>query len=435
MGSARHVQAALHECLELSGSWIALAVAMLLWLRVEREEWSPRLMCVASMLVGTALVSAAHGVAPSNSARFAWLHDAAALYGGLLAALVWLPIPFGSVRRRRFFVATVMALAVAMSAAIWRYGSWLPAPLVHGDFSLASRTANILGGLGFLSAAVFFIRRYQQQPAAEDLIFTSYTLLFSASSLYFDFTHVWDAEWWVWHGFRLLAYGIVLLAAFRMVLNLHKRIARHALELELRVEARTAELRRWEAIVESSEEAIMSKSLDGVITTWNEGAVRLYGYTVEEAAGQNVALIVPPERQEEVQGLLQRIPARGTRPAVFHRAGAPGWAPYRRFPHRFRSKRSDWSHHRGVRNFARYHGTKARRAGAGAVFHAVSRSAVLRWLRRLFQASECSLCDHSRMVAGAVDRDAFREFSAPRRRRKDPGSAAFAQGREHRFFF
>ena len=308
LGSPRHVQAALHECLELSGSWIALAVAMLLWLRVEREQWSPRLMCVASMLVGTALVSAAHGVAPSDSIAFAWLHDTAALYGGSLAAMVWLPIPFGSVRRRRFFIATVMALALAISAAIWRYAGWLPAPLVQGNFSLTAKTANILGGLGFLSAGVFFIRRYQRQPAAEDLTLASYTLLFSASSLYFDFTHVWDAEWWLWHAFRLVAYGIVLLAAFKMVLNLHKRIARHALELELRVEARTAELRRWEAIVESSEEAIVSESIEGVIITWNHGAVQLYGYTAEEAVGQSIALVVPLELRAEAQDLLRRIP-------------------------------------------------------------------------------------------------------------------------------
>ncbi len=334
-GSARHVQAALHECLDLSGSWIALAVAMLLWVRVEREEWSPSLMCVASMLVGTALVSAAHAVAPSDSIAFAWLHDIAVLYGGSLAALVWLPIPFGSVRRRRFFIGTVMALALAVSAAIWRYAGWLPAPLVHGDFSLASKTANIIGGLGFLSAAVFFTRRHQRQPAfkelaqngarhetvpglfcgarralcaTEDLTFASYTLLFSASSLSFGFTHIWDAEWWVWHGFRLMAYGIVLKAAYQMVLNLHQKIARHALELELRVEARTAELRRWEAIVESSEEAIVSESIDGVISTWNQGAVQLYGYTAEEIVGQSVALVVPPELREETQDLLRRIP-------------------------------------------------------------------------------------------------------------------------------
>lgn len=48
--------------------------------------------------------------------------------------------------------------------------------------------------------------------------------------------------------FQLVAYGIVLVAAYNMILNLHRKIARHALDLELRVQARTAELRRWEAL-------------------------------------------------------------------------------------------------------------------------------------------------------------------------------------------
>ena len=50
------------------------------------------------------------------------------------------------------------------------------------------------------------------------------------------------------------------------------------------------------AIVESATDAIMGATLDGVITSWNEGAERLYGYTAEEAVGQPLALIVPLPR-------------------------------------------------------------------------------------------------------------------------------------------
>jgi PAS domain S-box-containing protein len=61
------------------------------------------------------------------------------------------------------------------------------------------------------------------------------------------------------------------------------------------------------AIVEYSEDAIEGLSLDGVITNWNRGAERLYGYTAEEVIGQPVSLLVPPERQEEVEFILNRI--------------------------------------------------------------------------------------------------------------------------------
>jgi hypothetical protein len=100
-----------------------------------------------------------------------------------------------------FFICTVIALAIAGSVVIWRHAGWLPAPSVKTGFTLAAKTADILGGVGFLASAWFFIQRYLRQPATEDLVFASYTLLFSASVLYFGFSQMWDAEWWVWHGF------------------------------------------------------------------------------------------------------------------------------------------------------------------------------------------------------------------------------------------
>ncbi len=61
------------------------------------------------------------------------------------------------------------------------------------------------------------------------------------------------------------------------------------------------------AIVSSSDDAIISKTLNGIITSWNEGAERLFGYSPAEAIGQSVMLIIPPERREEENQILQRI--------------------------------------------------------------------------------------------------------------------------------
>ncbi len=69
---------------------------------------------------------------------------------------------------------------------------------------------------------------------------------------------------------------------------------------------------RLAAIVESSEDAILSKTLDGVIESWNEGAARLFGYTREEAVGRPATLIIPPDRVDEEREILARI-ARGDR--------------------------------------------------------------------------------------------------------------------------
>ena len=61
------------------------------------------------------------------------------------------------------------------------------------------------------------------------------------------------------------------------------------------------------AIVESSDDAIVSKDLNGILTSWNKGAERLFGYTAEEAIGQSVTMLIPPERLDEEPDILERI--------------------------------------------------------------------------------------------------------------------------------
>ncbi len=65
---------------------------------------------------------------------------------------------------------------------------------------------------------------------------------------------------------------------------------------------------RWLAsIVASSDDAIISKNLDGIITSWNSGAERVFGYTAEEAIGQPITIVIPQDRQDEERGILTRI--------------------------------------------------------------------------------------------------------------------------------
>jgi len=66
------------------------------------------------------------------------------------------------------------------------------------------------------------------------------------------------------------------------------------------------------AIVDSSDDAILSKKLNGTITSWNQSAERLFGYKAEEAIGQHITLIVPWERRSEEEDILRRL-ARGER--------------------------------------------------------------------------------------------------------------------------
>lgn len=71
-------------------------------------------------------------------------------------------------------------------------------------------------------------------------------------------------------------------------------------------------IRLLAAIVDTSDDAIVSKTLDGTITSWNKSAERIFGYTAEEAIGQHITLIIPWERRAEEEEILRRL-AKGER--------------------------------------------------------------------------------------------------------------------------
>jgi PAS domain S-box-containing protein len=61
------------------------------------------------------------------------------------------------------------------------------------------------------------------------------------------------------------------------------------------------------AIVDSSDDAIIGKDLSGTIESWNQGAERLYGYSMDEACGKSVRMLLPPGLEEEFQAIMERI--------------------------------------------------------------------------------------------------------------------------------
>ena len=60
-------------------------------------------------------------------------------------------------------------------------------------------------------------------------------------------------------------------------------------------------------MLSSSDDAILSKDLNGIITSWNKGAERLFGYTAKEAVGKSVTMLIPADRQDEEPAILDRI--------------------------------------------------------------------------------------------------------------------------------
>ncbi|MEI6389327.1 MAG: PAS domain S-box protein, partial [Spirochaetota bacterium] len=89
----------------------------------------------------------------------------------------------------------------------------------------------------------------------------------------------------------------------RRVQDLNEELRRRVLESE----RHGLELRRFEAIVASTDDAVISKSLEGTIQSWNAAAERLFGYSEEEVIGKPMTIFFPPDRLDEEAAILKRI--------------------------------------------------------------------------------------------------------------------------------
>ncbi len=76
---------------------------------------------------------------------------------------------------------------------------------------------------------------------------------------------------------------------------------------DAKLRASEEKLRGLAEIVKSSDDAIMGKTLDGRILSWNKGAEQIYGYAAEEIVGQPVDLLVPPDRKEELEAIMEKV--------------------------------------------------------------------------------------------------------------------------------
>jgi len=108
--------------------------------------------------------------------------------------------------------------------------------------------------------------------------------------------------------------GTIVLSAIRDIsdrLRIERELRRVSEEVHRRTAEQLGEYRaRLAAIIDSSQDAIIAKALDGTITAWNKGAERTYGYSAEEVIGKPISLLAPKDRPDEIPEILKKI-ARG----------------------------------------------------------------------------------------------------------------------------
>ncbi len=133
---------------------------------------------------------------------------------------------------------------------------------------------------------------------------------------------------------RLLADGRQLIADGQIVGAV---VVMHDITEQRRNEKQLA---LFSAIIDSSHDAIIGKSLDGIVTSWNPGAEHLYGYTAAEMIGQPISMLMPPDRSGEIETLLSTVRGRRAYGSVRYRSPSQGWNSGRCLPDAFAYQRT-----------------------------------------------------------------------------------------------
>jgi PAS domain S-box-containing protein len=113
-------------------------------------------------------------------------------------------------------------------------------------------------------------------------------------------------SWWPFHIWNT-SHELMYLLSVLTVAGVSAVVADRRQELEVAAGHGSAGRRLLAAIVDSSDDAIITKTLDGVITSWNPGASRMYGYRSSEAIGKNISMIADPSETTELPGILARL--------------------------------------------------------------------------------------------------------------------------------
>jgi PAS domain S-box-containing protein len=210
--------------------------------------------------------------------------------------------------------ASVIAIFVAMAGIIYVVTDQhhlLPTLLAEKGYTPALFGASLTVWIFNLAALLVLWFRRPHSVLDIWLMVVLCAWLFDVASSALLNAHRYDFGFYVGRLYGLGAACFVLAALLVQNMNLQVRLSR--LLQALRRQAASDEQRHTErerlfsAVVESSNDAIITKALDGTITGWNPAAERLFGYSAIEAVGEHIDLIVPPDRFAELRDILARI--------------------------------------------------------------------------------------------------------------------------------
>ena len=203
----------IHTYVEGAGSLIALLIAAVILILQSYHRLNRKYLWVALAMISMGVLDGFHASLHAGQ-LFVWLHSLATLAGGLLIMMVWLPKGYCTPTSCKVISSIVLVVSVGVGLASIIYEEALPAMVIGEQFTYAAKAINFLGGAGFIAAWGYFVFCYRQDADIGYALLAHHCLLFGAASLLFEFSALWDATWWIWHGLRLVAYAVLMFYFF-----------------------------------------------------------------------------------------------------------------------------------------------------------------------------------------------------------------------------
>lgn len=147
-----------------------------------------------------------------------------------------------------------------------------------------------------ISVALIYFSRNRQYPVLSKLLWLFAAFIFSCGT-----THL-IAVLNLWRPFYLLDVTVLVITAVLSVVA-----AIYLMPVIPKLQRLQYKAKQFEAIVQSSDDAIISKTLDGMVTSWNPRAAAMFGYSAEEMTGKPMLALFPADRQDEEKFILERI--------------------------------------------------------------------------------------------------------------------------------
>lgn len=294
---SRFAHLPIHSLIEAVGGLMAIAIAGILIVEQPRKKETDHYPWMAAALSGMGVLDIFHAaVMPGNN--FVWLHSTATFVGGLIFAFVWLGSPSPHARRNTVLPWATLILSLVFGTISCLFASGIPTMATNGQFTFLARALNIGGGLGFLIAGAFFVRRFYVNRDHEDWLFAAHTVLFGSAGILFELSALWDAAWWWWHILRMAAYVAALIFAVRAYLDaerelivMNDKLNTLNRNLDQTVEQRTMALSHerflLHTLLEHLPDAIYFKDSEGKFTRVSRSLADRFGCEPEAVVGRS----------------------------------------------------------------------------------------------------------------------------------------------------